>query len=93
MEIVLDKAKNDAIKRIYALEANGEKYLVWCADEGCWEVTLEPSARRFRCKRDGVDVYVYPAPSPESIIVYDNGIDQREFIFADGMLIPHIEAE
>ena len=88
MKIVLDgQRKSDTVKRIYALEADGEKYLIWCG-EGDYKITLEPSARGFHCEREGIDVYVYPAPAPGSVIVVDNGDTQREFIFAGDMLIP-----
>ena len=76
------------ISRIYALEADGAKFLIWGAD-GRWEVTLDQQACRFHCRRgDEVDVYVYPAPGKGSVIIYDNGGDQREYEFVNAMLIP-----
>ena len=72
-----------SITKIYAIEDN-ERYFIW-ADEG--EITVEPHNGCFRCKRAGVDIYVYPAPSPKATIVVDNGVKQK-FAFIDGVLTP-----
>ena len=105
MQFVIDghhnsRVGNDAIRRIYALfEADGEKLLLgcWCPadDPGPWELTLDPDQCVFCYTHKKGNMYIYLEPSSESIIVYDNGI-QREFVFADGRLIPRlrgIEAE
>ena len=70
---------------IYAIEDN-KRYFIW-GSEGNWEAVLEPRDGRFRCKRAGVDIYVYPAPSPKATIVVDNGVKQK-FAFIDGVLTP-----
>ena len=86
MKIVLDGSVSDATKRIYALEADGQKSLIWCAD-GAWEVSLEPAACMFHCKRGNeADAYVYLDPRDEAVIIYENGSIRREFVIVNGML-------
>ena len=86
MELLIDDGNADAVKRIYTID-DGERYFIW-GTEGCCRVTLEPSKWMFRCTRDGVSDYIYIEPGPNTIVIYDNGTEQREFIFVEGMLIP-----
>ena len=88
MEILIDNgnAECDVVKRFYLIE-DGEKYYVWGTD-GCSRVTLEPSKCMFRCTNPGGNESIYIAPGPNAIVIYDNGTEQREFIFVGNMLIP-----
>ena len=88
MEILIDdgNAGCDVVKRFYTID-DGEKYFAWATD-GCSRVTLDPSKCMFRCTHDRGDESIYIAPGPNAIVIYDNGTEQREFIFVEGMLIP-----
>ena len=75
---------------VYLLE-DGIKYFVWGTDvdpNESWEMTLEhPCVLRFKLPKG--EGYIYIEPAPGAVVVYENGISRKEFVFDEGgRLIP-----
>ena len=82
-------------QQCYGLAMDGEKVTVY----GCgrtfatdrpvsWEVVITGHEAR-AVRDDGLEVSILPRPG--SVVVYNNGSAQTEFIFTGGLLIPQME--